>query len=271
MERRTAHHGFTLVELLVVVAIIALLIAILLPVLGKAKEAARVVQCASHLRGQGTATMMFAQDHNGYLPKQDVPKDADPADPAVGSNGLGAAWCSRVFIYGGQGDVIDRQRHNLALLWFGGYFETGRAFYCPSMTSPKFSWESYSSPQFPSTVHIGGNAVRVPYNHNPMTRSLNDRQRLYQNINNPVTPTDIMLGVDLLSENEIQTPNTIAHLDAWNVMKGDTSVTFVRDPYILELRQACGQGWTNGERARYDEAMDRLMGGTGFNRAWYVN
>ena len=66
-SRRLA--AFTLVELLVVVGIIALLIAILLPALGKAREQANAVKCMSNQRQLGQALVIFTNEHNGYLPK----------------------------------------------------------------------------------------------------------------------------------------------------------------------------------------------------------
>jgi prepilin-type N-terminal cleavage/methylation domain-containing protein len=61
-------RGFTLVELLVVIGIIALLISILLPALGKVREQGRGVKCQSNLKQLMTAFLMFAQDHKGSLP-----------------------------------------------------------------------------------------------------------------------------------------------------------------------------------------------------------
>jgi prepilin-type N-terminal cleavage/methylation domain-containing protein/prepilin-type processing-associated H-X9-DG protein len=60
--------GFTLVELLVVIAVIALLMAILMPVLGQAKKQAGGVIDQSNQRQWGLMFMMFTEDHEGYLP-----------------------------------------------------------------------------------------------------------------------------------------------------------------------------------------------------------
>ncbi len=84
--------AFTLLELLVVLVIIGLLAALLLPVIGKAKERARSTQCLNNLRQLNLCIHLYAGDNEDLLPPNDslVTPDGTPNGQTIAA---GASWC----------------------------------------------------------------------------------------------------------------------------------------------------------------------------------
>jgi len=79
LRRGRGRFGFTLVELLVVIGIIAVLISMLLPALNRAREQARSTKCLSNVRQLAIATIQYCNSNKGVFPLQ-------------GSSGGGANW-----------------------------------------------------------------------------------------------------------------------------------------------------------------------------------
>jgi prepilin-type N-terminal cleavage/methylation domain-containing protein/prepilin-type processing-associated H-X9-DG protein len=147
------NKGFTLVELLVVIAVIALLLAIMMPSLNKARQSAYAVKCAGNMHNTGVGMQSYVNDSGYYPPSYIYPKDAD------------------------GGYALDHQAedHPFGYLhWSWFLFDSGRcdpsAFTCPAM-------DNGGAPRTnPGLRHEDWQGGQVDQNGATQSNSLTDKQ-----------------------------------------------------------------------------------------------
>ena len=136
------NKGFTLVELLVVIAVIALLMSILMPVLRKAKDQAMRIMCGNHIKNQQLGMTMYADTHNNRIPSGggywpwDVPMDTVRAllrnmgtDMAALSGGRIPLQYSENFYCPAN---TPQKRYRANNWYYGGYIVGGFAYVWPA-------------------------------------------------------------------------------------------------------------------------------------------
>lgn len=231
----TSRRGFTLIELLVVISIIGVLIALLLPALGSAREASRRTVCTSNLHQIAIATHTLAADHRG-----DITPRIEPPLPgeAISDSGWPVAPF-RTYIAGADefgnhlnpGQGVQDFPYWTGHLYAQGLVNDAGYFYCPSQQNERFRLDFYNASPW-SVAGTDRGYVRTGYTYNPLIiDDLNTLATYQYNQGPPIArhndprfsprakPSDVVLAMDLLF-----TESTASHPPIWNLAKLDGSV-----------------------------------------------
>lgn len=189
--------AFSLIDLLVSIVIIALLLAITLPVLTHATEASRRVACRSNVRQMGIALALYAEDNTGLLPRSEF---------AAGSTPDTYRPHQMMLLHAGKGPG---DWDGLGWLYAGEYLRTPTLFYCPSHRG-NHAFENYEVAWLTNSVSIVGN-----YH--------------FRALVGPVYLSQLPPSMALVSDG-MRTLADFNHLIGANVLLADLSVAWAQDP-----------------------------------------
>jgi prepilin-type N-terminal cleavage/methylation domain-containing protein len=173
---------FTLLELIIVMAILGILISLLLPSLRNAREHTKMAVCLSNQNQLGKRIFLFAHEHNQQIPPYN---QKERNGIKVQFHEIATGHNTRTFI--NTGGHHWKQKRNLAFLWSSKKDiladQTGaQLLYCPAQQNKNFKFDTYSKPNFPTNSIAFSwqqtSRVRAGYNYNILRQA--DKVAKYQ-------------------------------------------------------------------------------------------
>ena len=234
-EQPNQPPAFTLIELAVVVATLAVLAALVLPAMAGVQHKSGRVECASNLRQIGIASMIYAGEYGGWLP----PWIDLPGHPLNVINNLSytryvvqSAPSAGLVPTNVPSSPFGWEFQNLGYLYDYGLAGNGQMFFCPDQWGTLLGADTYSP--LLSTDNGGANPPRVrsSYDFNPRIFTSNNLRRFQK--------TSDLQPRKLLAVDEVDsgtTPGSFAHARerGWNVLLTDGGVNFSRNSNVYPL------------------------------------
>ena len=223
--------GFTIIELLVTISIVAILMSIMMPGFRAARESANRIQCSSNLRQIGLAIYLYAFQNGEHLPETIFDNDGNAKQSEMMALTTGSMSDSPS---SGQWD-------GLGLLIGDGnnFLDNAHCLFCPCHRgNHDFQQLDANAKSCPTRIYSNYHFI------GDTDRSTDKPRLLYDEADNP-------LVVDGMREE-----SDINHLYGTNILRGDASVRFWSDHSML-LQSAFGSA-----------TVDNPLSESGYNQLW---